>query len=968
MTDSHKGPSNRPRRSSNVHISNSGKQIKLNQSLTGRMKASKQARSLQKAEYLSTLPKEKWLRVLYRMHPKRVMQYWFSRKGAIMALKLTGIGIIVCFFLVVGVFAYFRKDLPKINDLSGNKLGGSITYYDKTGQTVLWQDYNAVKRVPVPGDQISDYLRQATVAIEDKNFYKHGAFDVTGIARAGIKDVTGSGGGTQGGSTITQQLVKNDQGWTYDHSVGRKIKEIILAVELEREYSKKDILNGYLNLAPYGNVQYGAETAARDYFGESAKDLTLPQAALLAAIPKAPNDLSPYGGNYSPDALKGRQEYILGQMAKQGMITQQQADEAKKVDVLAQIHAAPESKYDGIKAPYFVLAAKAQLERQYGEQTVNRGGWKVTTTLDLNLQNIAEQQVQKDASTIRRYGGDDAAFVAEDTQTGQVVAAVGGLDFNNPDYGKLNFVEQPISPGSSIKPYTYATLVNDTGAGAGSVLYDSQDALPNYPCTNKTVPEAKQGGNCLWDNSRTYANAITLRYALGNSLNVPAVKALLSVVPNNTNASINKVDNNIYAMQSGGSGYGYNCYAQGQDVSVANHSDSVQCGPSSGIGDGAYLHLDEHVNGIATLGRLGNFVQQSYISKIVDSNGKEVQLITQPSKQVIRPDAAYIVDDILSDPNASYFSAAAKYQHQKNGWHFAVKTGTTNDEYDSLQMSWSTKYTIGVWVGNHTRTVAMANGATEATTSPIARGFMEAAHANLPASNWKQPSTVKTAPAFIFRGHVYGSVTPSPSTDLFPSNYQPKSGSSNSTQTIDKVSGKLATSCTPADAKETVGGADSNAWSIDPFHKGGASASTISGSDDVHDCDSNSLPQISLTLPGNGSCKSTDNGGKGCAITATVTQGKNPLSSDKFPGKIGFVINGNEVSSAAVSSSPSSATFYYQPTFSGSATVNAYVLDSVLYRATDSGTLNFTQDSSGQTSGSNSSTSGTGPGSGNNGH
>lgn len=930
------------------------------------MKASKLARKTQKAEYLSTLPKEKWLRLLYRLHPKRVAKYWFSRQGAIMALKLTGIGIIVCFFLVVGVFAYFRKDLPKINDLSGNKVGGSNTYYDKTGTIVLWQDYDTKKRVPVPGDQISNYLRQATVAIEDKNFYKHGAFDVTGIARAGIKDITGTGNGTQGGSTITQQLVKNDQGWIYDHSIGRKIKEIILAVELEREYSKNDILNGYLNLAPYGNVQYGAETAARDYFGESAKDLTLPQAAMLAAIPKSPDVLSPYGGGYDPDALKGRQQYILDQMAKQGMITQKQADDAKKVDVLAEVHPAPDSKYDGIKAPYFVLAAKNQLINQYGSQVVKQGGWKITTTLDMNLQNIAEQQVAKDANTIHRYGADDAAFVAEDTQTGQVVAAVGGLDFNNPDYGKLNFVQQPISPGSSIKPYTYATLINDTGAGAGSVLYDAQEPIPGYPCTNKARPEADQGGNCLWDNSRTYSGAITLRYALGNSLNVPAVKALLSVVPNNTSASINKVDSTIYQMQSGGTGFGYNCFAHGADVTQSDHSDAVQCTPASGIGDGAYLHLDEHVNGLATLGRLGTYVPQTYISKIVDSSGKEVKLNLPASKQVIRPDAAYIVDDMLSDPNASYFSAGAKYQHQKNGWHFAVKTGTTNDEYDSLQMSWSTKYTIGVWVGNHSRTVAMRDGATEATTSPIARGFMEAAHASLPAQNWKQPSGVKTAPAFVFRGHVYGSVTPSPATDLFPSNYQPKSGTTG-TQTIDKVSGKLATTCTPADAKDTVGGANSNAWSIDPFHKGDTATSTVTGNDDIHDCDPSSLPQISLTLPGNGTCQATDNNGKGCAITATVTQGKYPLSSDQFPGKIGFVINGNEVSSAAVSDSPSSATFYYKPTTSGDATVEVYVLDSVLYRATDSGSLNLIQnDSTSSTTGGQ--TGGGGNNNGNGGH
>ncbi len=283
--DAPKGPGRR-RQSKNTITTKSGNTLKINRSISDRTKARKATRAAEKATYLSTLPKERFMRVLYRMHPKRVAKYWFSREGGIMALKITGISIIAVFFLTIGLFAYFRKDLPNIKDISGNKRGGSVTYYDRTGKTVLWQDYEAIKRIPVEEKEMSKYVRQATIAIEDKDFYEHGAFDTRGIARAAYNDLTGAGP-VQGGSTITQQLVKLNEDWTNNRTITRKVKELILATELEREYSKDAILTGYLNMAPYGGVEYGVESAARDYFQTSAKELTLAQSAMLAAIPQS---------------------------------------------------------------------------------------------------------------------------------------------------------------------------------------------------------------------------------------------------------------------------------------------------------------------------------------------------------------------------------------------------------------------------------------------------------------------------------------------------------------------------------------------------------------------------------------------------------------------------------------------------------------------------------------------------------
>jgi membrane peptidoglycan carboxypeptidase len=954
--------SGRNRRARNTVTTKSGNTIKLNRSLGDRVKAGKAARADAKAAYLATLPKDRLQRLLYRLQPRRVVNYWFSREGGIMALKIIGVSIVVGFFMTIGLFAYFRKDLPKIKDLSGDSLGGNITYYDRTGQTVLFDDYNSVKRVPVESKSISPYIKQATVAIEDKDFYKHGAFDVRGIMRAAYHDATGATGSIQGGSTITQQLVKLNENWTDNRTVTRKVKELILAVELEREYSKDDVLTGYLNIAPYGGQEYGVESAARDYFHTSAKDLTLAQATMLSAIPQAPSYYSPYAGNkynpevtgdtFNPTAMINRQHYILDQMVKQGYITSKQAAEAKQVDVLAQVQQ-QSPKYQNIKAPYFVLAAKHELEQTYGASTVQRGGWKVTTTLDLDKQNKAEQLVASNLKNVSRYGADEEAIVAEDVQTGQIVSLVGGTDFNNADHGQNNYAAGiKIPPGSSFKPYDYATLINNNNnVGAGSVLYDTQGPLPGYPCTAKQLP--KQGGNCLEDYDFRYPGPLSLRYALGGSRNVPAVKAMLSAVPNDKSNghtdSINKVINTAADMMD-------NKYYQSKKIKPYNcYGDealtkTAQCFGASAIGDGAFLHLDDHVNGLATLARLGRAIPRTYILKINDASQKPLYEWKQPpSKQVIKPDAAYIVNDMASDPKASYLPTSYKFQSYK-GWKFGVKTGTTNDGYDGLMTSWSTKYAVVSWVGHHTRRVTLRSSM-ENLTEPLTRGWMEYAHASEKPVNWTPPTTLKTAPAFVVRSHVgIGSIEPSPTNDLFPSWYAGGNGGKTSSQTLDKVSGKVATSCTPPLAKNVAYNSNAASWNIDIFNGGrqsvssgnsssGGSTNSTSANDDVHNCN-DSPPTVTLTAPA--TCD------RSCVITATVSQGTHPLSDAQhaqYPGTVSFTLNGQTIHSERVSTSPSTISFNYTPSSSGSGTLTANVTDSVLYQGSSSASLNFTSTS-----------------------
>lgn len=938
---------NRPRRRrSNVVTTRSGKTLKIHRSLAERWMHLRESKSRRKVERMRGLPKSRFKRLVWRMHPKRLAAFWFSRDGAIMALKITGITIAVFFVLTMAVFAYFRKDLPNIKDISGSKLGGSISYYDRTGKHLLWEDYDAVKRVPVPSEEISQYIKDATVAVEDRDFYKHRGFDIRGIARAAYNDIFKKA--KQGGSTITQQLVKIDRGWSEQRTVTNKIKEIILAVELERSYTKDEILTGYLNAAPYGSVDYGVQAAAGDYFHKSAKDLTLAESAMLAVIPKSPSIYSPYNKDFfDHEAFIARYNYALDSMVEIGKIKKEEAEAAKQVDILATVQP-QQTKYAGIKHPYFVLAAKNELTARFapsGSSTKSKiGGWKVITTIDLGLQAEAEKQVEKGLPQVRRQGGDVAAFVAEEVATGQMVALVGGVDFSNPDYGQINYAQTPLPPGSSFKPYDYAALIEhgtgNNSAGAGSVLYDQVGPLPGYPCTNKAHP--RNGGNCLQNYDFRSPGPLTLRYALGGSRNIPAVKAML----------ITGVDKTIKTAEEMGLKSGYKCFA---DVAL---TQSTQCYGAAAIGDGAFLHLDEHVNGMATLSRLGVYLKQTYILEVKDSADKSLYKWQMPTKepdkkQAIKAETAYIVTDMMQDPNASYLGGGRPKPHRYNGWNMGFKTGTTNDAKDGLMMGFSSKYAAGVWVGYHSRQRAMS-GFMENMTQPILTGWLNAVHKDIKAVNWTAPPGIQKLPAFVVTTHVgVNSVEPSPSTDLFPSWYKGR-GATGGSSTIDRVSKKTATNCTPDSAKQTISGnTNAEKFSVDTFFgTAGGGSNTSGGQDDVHSC-SDAKPQIisfyingvDAQAAGRPDPIECDPGG--CSVTTTVAAGTHPLSDSKypdFPGTVSLIVNGQVNQSRQVSEGGTITFDAFQ--VSGTASVAVKVNDSVLYEST-SASANATQQSAG---------------------
>ncbi len=903
----------------NKFVTKSGATVKIHRTLTEKSVAKREAKLARKAERLRGLPKSRVKRILWRLNPKRVAKFWFSHDGLILGLKISGVMIVIGFFSLMALFAYFRKDLPDLKDISGSNKGGSVRYYDRSGQTLLWEDYDAIKRVPIPDENISQFIKDATLSVEDRDFFKHGGFDTKGIVRAAWNNAFG--GSTQGGSTITQQLVKlTNDGFEDQRTVTRKVKELILSVEMERSFTKKEILTAYLNVAPYGGIEYGVEVASQTYFHKSAKDVTLAEAAFLASMPKSPTFYSPYSPDFGKNELIARSHYVLDVMADTGKITKEQRDEAKKVDVITEVQPR-QPKYTGIQAPYFVLAAKNALESKYTVKNYKRGGWKVTTTLDMPKQKIAEEEVAKELKIMLAspnfYVFDTAAFVAEDVKTGQVVSLVGGADFNDKTRaGEINFAQQPLPPGSSFKPYDYLSLIdNTTDFGAGSVLYDAKGPVPGYPCTK--FARQKDGGDCLLDydtftaQGGGYPGPLSLRYALGGSRNVPAIKAMLIAGVDKTIETANKLG----LKDKNGAG-GYKCFAD------EKLTTETQCYASSAIGDGAYLNLDKHVHAYATISRNGNKIDQSYILKIEDSSNKKIYEWTQPvGEQVVRAEAAYIVADMMSDPKASYFS---NKPHRYKGHKFSLKTGTTNDAKDGWLMGFSTQYAAGAWVGYHTRQKE-SRSFMETMTEPIWGNWMRRVHAELQPEERVKPAGVQTLAAYVVRKHVaLGSVEPSTSTDLFPSWYQKPAKKPGEKQIFDKVSNKLATDCTPDLAKEERSDNEAAAFSGDPYVIGGGFSQD---KDDVHKCD-DIKPTIALTVT------TTAVVGE-YKLMATITQGTFAFSSDKFKGALSFKIDGQIVDGGSLSvDAAGTYSITYKSLFTGPKTITADVTDSVLYSAT----------------------------------
>ncbi len=741
-----------------------------------RRKAKKEKEARRRAEDLATLPKEPVKRFFARLHPKRVFRWWFSWRGQKAILKLFG----VCFLLLViaigGLFLYYKKDLDKIR-LDEMTISETVnTYLDRNG-VVLWKDIgNENYRLIIDGEDIPEQLKQATIAIEDRNFYNHIGVDIFGLIRATISTVSGKQ--VQGGSTLTQQLIKQvyfaDEAASEDRGgLTRKIKELILAIELERMYSKEEILTMYLNQSSYGGRRNGVESAAQTYFGKSAKDLTLAESALLASIPNNPAVLDPYN-EYGNEQLLWRQHYTLDVMAEMGFITQEEAEEAKAVPILDTIK--PEaSQYANALAPHFVLEVRKQLENKYGISTMRAGGWTIKTTLDYRAQQIAEDAVAIGTDHMYINRSDDVALVSLDVETSQVIAMVGSVDFFNPTYGELNVTtDSLIEPGSTIKPILdYAPLFmqrEGINYGPGSILKDEN--INSIYCAGNT-------GRCSLANvtNRFYGD-VTIRFSLGHSLNIAAVKALY----------INGIDNSLEIA-----------HALGDKSYCANSSGY---GLSIAIGSGCNVRMVEHANAYASLARGGSYKDITYVLEVKNSAGDVIESWTDsPATRVVDEQVAYMLSSVLSDDSNRWFHSTGFIIP---GVWTATKTGTTttkrsSETKDSLMESYSTAISTFVWNGNHDGTGLTNSNAV--VTAPVIGHYMERVHKEIyePEGKWHygdQP----VRPAGIKNMTVNGK------SDIWPSWFDEKknSGISKETLVFNRYNHLLASACTPEAYKISV--------------------------------------------------------------------------------------------------------------------------------------------------------------------
>ena len=586
-----------------------------------------------------------------------------------------------------GVFWYYAKDLPPADEITALKVVESTKIYDRTGTVLLYDIHGEEKRTIIPFEEIPTVVRYATLALEDQDFYKHHGVKITAILRAAISQVFPQlvGGRSSGGSTITQQLIKNTL-LTSERTYERKLKEVILSMELERKFTKDEILAMYLNEIPYGSNAYGIEAAAQTFFGKHARELTLDEAALLAALPQQPSRYSPY--NTSParlERLVRRQHYALDQMAELGYITRQRADEAKAIDTLEKI--TPQRTQ--IRAPHFVMAIREYLEKRYGKQELEEAGMRVITTIDMEAQRRAETVVREGVERNARYNAENAALVAIDPRTAQVLAMVGSVDYFSREIdGNVNVAMRFRQPGSSFKPYVYLGLFRK-GYSPDTILYDVRTRFDDGE--DPYEPRNYDG---------TFRGPVKVKRALAMSLNIPAVKALYLV--------------------------GVSEAARlARELGVTGLEHPRRYGLSLVLGGGEVTLLN-HTHAYATLANGGVRKPLTMILRIEDKEGEVVeQWHDTEGVRVVEEEYVAMLDEALSTNKYRVPAFSANNPLRFDDRPVAAKTGTTNSFRDAWTMGYTPSLAVGVWVGNNDNRPMRDGASGSVVAAPIWRAFLE---------------------------------------------------------------------------------------------------------------------------------------------------------------------------------------------------------------------------------------------------
>ncbi len=597
------------------------------------------------------------------------------------------LGIIaVVAFLTVFLYAYYTTVAP--GALTERAVTEASLIYDRTGEHELYRLYGEENRKVIPHDAIPDSMRQATIAAEDDRFYHHIGIDPFGILRSLKKNIE-VGSRAQGGSTITQQLVRNTF-LTREKTIKRKFLEIVLAIKIERHYTKDAILDYYLNEVPYGSNAYGIQSAAEIFFSKNASELTLDEAALLASLPKATTYYSPYGNN--TEALVARQRSIITRLGSLGYYDHDTIAEALATDTLSKLVDFRED----IDAPHFVFYVREQLEQLYGSDTVRRGGLKVYTTLDYDMQKRAEEDVVAYGSQLPAHGASNAALVAVKPATGEVLAMVGSLDyFDKKNDGEVNVALRLRQPGSSFKPIVYAAGF-EKGYQPETLLYDVPTSFGPDGSGKEYRPQ---------NYNLRYNGLVPVRKALAGSLNVPAVKMLYLV----------GMDNAIDFAEK---------------LGITTLTQRKRYGLSLVLGGGEVKLLEETA-AFAVFANDGVRAPVHGIARVVDAGGKEIYTAQQPDR-VINEEVARKVNSILSDNDARTFIFGTNPSLTFTDKKVAVKTGTTQDFRDAWTVGYTPEIAVGVWVGNNDNRQMRGGADGSFVAAPLWRTFIERELQSLP--------------------------------------------------------------------------------------------------------------------------------------------------------------------------------------------------------------------------------------------
>lgn len=684
-------------------------------------------------------------------------------KYIVKKLLFWGFWLAIFLVAVLSVWA-MTIEMPDFASFSQRKISQSTKIYDKTGKIILYDVHGQIKRTIIPYEQIPRHVKNATVAIEDDNFYNHFGISPLAIIRAFLINII-SGDIKQGGSTITQQLVKNTL-LTHEKTLSRKIKEVILSLKVEQKFSKDEILNFYLNEIPYGSSNYGIEAASQSFFGKYARDLSLAEAAYLAALPKAPTFYSPYGNH--PELLEQRKNLVLKRMAELGFISNQEAEQAKKEEVVF-----INRGEGGLKAPHFVIYVREYLEQKYGKEVVEQGGLKVITTLDLEMQKTAEdltkQYVEDEQEKFNVF---NAGLVAINPKNGHVLAMVGSKDwFADPlpegctpglnckfePHVNVTTYAKGRQPGSAFKPFVYATAL-EKGYTDQTVVFDLQTEFNpncNLDINQQEEPEPEQEQDqataCYHPQNydKIFRGPVTFREALAQSINVPSVKALY-----------------LAGLQES--------LQTAKSMGITTLKDINRYGLTLVLGGGE-VRLLEMVGAYSAFANDGIKNEIIFIKRIEDANGKVLEENKSFGERVISEQTARTINGMLSDNNARAPAFGQNSYLYFPDQQVAAKTGTTNDYKDAWVIGYTPNIAVGVWFGNNNNE-SMEKRVAGFIAAPLWNAFLKEILPDLPKEEFIPPEKQNiTKPVLngVWRGsRIY---------------------------LIDKISGKRATDFTPAE-------------------------------------------------------------------------------------------------------------------------------------------------------------------------